>query len=150
MLFLELNGYRFTANEEGATRAIFGLAAGKLDEAAFTSWLRANVTPPRCCFVCGARAFLFWWLLVDSAGPAETRMNENKRPIGVTIIACIYISVGSVGVVYHFRDLLRRAGFGWDAVLVEVSEFLAILFGALMLGAGTGPAGALLRGCYFT
>lgn len=48
VLFLELNGYRFTANEEDATLVIFGLAAGEFDEAAFTSWLRANVTPPRC------------------------------------------------------------------------------------------------------
>jgi death on curing protein len=47
VLFLELNGYRFTATEEDATQAILALASGKLDEAAFTSWLRANVAKPR-------------------------------------------------------------------------------------------------------
>ena len=42
VLFLELNGYRFTASEEDTTQAVFGLAAGTLDEAAFAEWMRAN------------------------------------------------------------------------------------------------------------
>ena len=42
VLFLELNGYRFMALEEDATQAVLSLAAGKLDETAFTAWLRAN------------------------------------------------------------------------------------------------------------
>jgi death-on-curing protein len=42
VLCLELNGFRFTANEEDATQAVMGLAAGTLDEAAYTAWLRAN------------------------------------------------------------------------------------------------------------
>ena len=33
ILFLELNGYRFHASEEGAAQAVLALAAGKLDEA---------------------------------------------------------------------------------------------------------------------
>jgi death on curing protein len=40
VLFLEMNGYRFTASEEEATQAVLGLAAGTLDETAFASWLR--------------------------------------------------------------------------------------------------------------
>jgi death-on-curing protein len=44
VLFLELNGHRFTANEEDATQAVLGLAAGTIDEASFTRWLRANVS----------------------------------------------------------------------------------------------------------
>jgi death-on-curing protein len=43
VLFLELNGYRFTAPEESAAQAILGLAAGTLDEPALAAWLRANV-----------------------------------------------------------------------------------------------------------
>jgi death-on-curing protein len=43
VLFLELNGHRFTATEEDATQAVLGLAAGTIDEASFTRWLRANV-----------------------------------------------------------------------------------------------------------
>ena len=38
-----MNGYRLTANEEDATQAVLGLAAGRLDENAFTAWLRGNV-----------------------------------------------------------------------------------------------------------
>jgi death-on-curing protein len=42
VLFLELNGFTFMAREEDATQAVFGLAGGVLDEAAYTTWLRAN------------------------------------------------------------------------------------------------------------
>ena len=41
-LFLELNGYRFTAAEEDATHAVFELAAGTLEEKEFAAWMRAN------------------------------------------------------------------------------------------------------------
>ena len=47
VLFLEMNGCRFTAAEEDAAQAILSLAAGQLAEPAFASWLRANVTAPR-------------------------------------------------------------------------------------------------------
>lgn len=43
VLFLELNGYRFTATEEAAAQAVLGLAAGTLKEAVFGAWVRANV-----------------------------------------------------------------------------------------------------------
>ncbi len=43
VLFLELNGYRFTAAEEDATQAVLALAAGTMDEAAFAAWMRRNV-----------------------------------------------------------------------------------------------------------
>ena len=43
VLFLELNGYRFTATEENAAQAILELAAGTLDEAGFSAFLRSNV-----------------------------------------------------------------------------------------------------------
>lgn len=42
ILFLELNGYRFTASEEAAAQAIFELAAGTMDEKAFCEFVRAN------------------------------------------------------------------------------------------------------------
>jgi len=42
VLFLELNGLSFIASEADATQAILGLAAGALDETAYTAWLRAN------------------------------------------------------------------------------------------------------------
>lgn len=42
ILFLELNGYRFTASEEDAARAVIELASGKLDEAGYTAFLRGH------------------------------------------------------------------------------------------------------------
>ena len=42
-LFLEMNGYRLIASEEDATRAVLGLAAGTIDEAAFAAWMHANI-----------------------------------------------------------------------------------------------------------
>jgi death-on-curing protein len=42
VLFLELNGYRFTASEEAAAQAVLELAAGKIDETGFCEFMRAN------------------------------------------------------------------------------------------------------------
>lgn len=44
VLFLEINGHRFTATEEDATQAVLGLADRTIDEASFLRWLRANVS----------------------------------------------------------------------------------------------------------
>src|ERR1700737_2536700 len=38
VLFLELNGFDFKASEADATQAVIALAAGTLDEVAFTDW----------------------------------------------------------------------------------------------------------------
>jgi death-on-curing protein len=42
VLYLELNGYRFTASEEAAAQAVLELAAGRMDERGFSEFLRAN------------------------------------------------------------------------------------------------------------
>jgi death on curing protein len=42
VLFLELNGYRFSATEEAAAQAVVELAAGTLDEKGFREFLRAH------------------------------------------------------------------------------------------------------------
>ena len=47
ILFLELNGHRFTATQESAAQAVIELAAGTLDEAGYTSFLRANTKVQR-------------------------------------------------------------------------------------------------------
>ena len=44
VLFLELNGFRLIASESTAADAVFALAAGDLDEAGYTKFLRENVT----------------------------------------------------------------------------------------------------------
>lgn len=47
ILFLELNGYRFTATEEDAAQMVVTLAAGTVDEAAYAAFVRANSTAKR-------------------------------------------------------------------------------------------------------
>jgi len=42
ILFLELNGYRFSASEQDAAQAIMELAAGHLDEQGYSAFLQAN------------------------------------------------------------------------------------------------------------
>ena len=44
ILFLELNGTTFTASEADATQAVFGLAAGDIEEEEFALWLREACT----------------------------------------------------------------------------------------------------------
>lgn len=47
VLFLEMNGYRFTATEEEAARAVMALAAGEIREEGYAAFLRANVRRSR-------------------------------------------------------------------------------------------------------
>ncbi len=42
VLFLELNGWRFTAAEEAAATAVMALAEGRLDEVGYEDFLRRN------------------------------------------------------------------------------------------------------------
>src|ERR1700681_1065711 len=58
-------------------------------------------------------------------------MNSNKRPLAVTIVACVYLAVGVIGFAYHFRELVALQN---QAVWVELTEFLALVCGAFMLG----------------
>ena len=44
-LFLALNGRRLTAPQADATLVVLALAAGDLDEARFSDWLRHNTAP---------------------------------------------------------------------------------------------------------
>jgi death on curing protein len=43
VLFLEINGYSFTASEEDAAGIVMDLAAGAIDEPGFAAWLHGNV-----------------------------------------------------------------------------------------------------------
>jgi hypothetical protein len=57
-------------------------------------------------------------------------MNASKRPISVTLLACLYLAVGAIGFVYHFRELLSLHR---DSFAIEITELLAIVSGAFML-----------------
>ncbi len=45
ILFLELNGYAFTASQEDAANAVLALASGGMDENGYAAFLAANVKP---------------------------------------------------------------------------------------------------------
>jgi len=45
ILFLELNGFAFTASEEEAAQAVLALASGAMGETGYTAFLLANATP---------------------------------------------------------------------------------------------------------
>lgn len=47
VLFLELHGQKFTADEADATQAVMGLAAGTFDEGGYVAWLRENTKRER-------------------------------------------------------------------------------------------------------
>ena len=57
-------------------------------------------------------------------------MNGNKRPISVTILACVYLAVGALGFIVHFRELLARHP---DAVSIELTELAAVVCGAFLM-----------------
>ena len=57
-------------------------------------------------------------------------MNTPRRPVSVTILACVYLVVGAVGFAYHFHELLSLQQ---DGIWAELTELLAIVSGIFML-----------------
>ena len=57
-------------------------------------------------------------------------MSENPRPISITILACIYIAVGIMGLTYHFREIVSLQN---DSLWIALTEVLAIICGVFML-----------------
>lgn len=66
-------------------------------------------------------------------------MNGNPRPLSitrplsVTMLAWLYIAVGTAGFFLHLHELNRGNVFQFDGVWVELTELTAILCGAFML-----------------
>ena len=60
-------------------------------------------------------------------------MTWNRRPLSVTVLAWVYIGVGTIGFVSHFTEIHARNAFQYDGILIEVVEVLAIVCGAFML-----------------
>jgi hypothetical protein len=52
----------------------------------------------------------------------------GKRPVSILILGCVYLLVGSIGLVAHFHDLRHP-----DGPSIELTELLAIVAGAFML-----------------
>lgn len=58
-----------------------------------------------------------------------------KRPLSVTIISCIFIASGVIGLVYHSTDFAKRP-FHYDVVWISLLRLLAIVCGVFMLRGG--------------
>ena len=67
----------------------------------------------------------------DPAG--DGIVNANKRPLSITVLAGVYLAVGTVGFVYHLRPVLAARAVHSDDLMVELSEVLAIVAGVFML-----------------
>ena len=60
-------------------------------------------------------------------------MTWNRRPLSVTILAWVYIGMGTIGFVYHLTEFQATNAFLYDGMLVELIRILAIICGAFML-----------------
>ena len=57
----------------------------------------------------------------------------NKRPISVTVVAALYLMVGTVGFAVHGRDAFARDAFQYEDALIELTELIAIVCGVFLL-----------------
>jgi hypothetical protein len=56
-----------------------------------------------------------------------------RRPLAVTILACIYIAAGTIGFVYHLREFRAAPPILWGLAGVEIVRLLAIVAGVFLL-----------------
>ncbi|MES2222963.1 MAG: hypothetical protein V4587_18580 [Acidobacteriota bacterium] len=57
-------------------------------------------------------------------------MTASPRPISITILACIYIAVGIMGLIYHFHEIIALQQ---DSLWIALTEIVAIVCGVFML-----------------
>jgi len=57
----------------------------------------------------------------------------NKRPLSVTIISCLFIAAGVVGLGYHATELKAQQPFQYDLLWICFVRLLAIIAGEFML-----------------
>ncbi len=54
----------------------------------------------------------------------------TKRPVSITILGWIFIAAGSVGLIYHFRELTP---FSSEALWISLVRLIAIVAGIFLL-----------------
>jgi hypothetical protein len=71
------------------------------------------------------------------AGAAQLTMAAshamNKRPLLVTIISCIFVAAGVVGLAYHATEFNAQHPFQYDVLWICFVRLLAIIAGVFML-----------------
>ncbi len=60
-------------------------------------------------------------------------MNEGKRPVFVTVVACLYIAVGAMGFIAHGWEGWARGDIHWDTLSIEFVELVAVGSGIFLL-----------------
>jgi hypothetical protein len=60
-------------------------------------------------------------------------MTTNSRPISVTLLAWLYIAVGTVAFIAHLQDVHASNMFRYDGIWIEAVEILAIVCGVFLL-----------------
>jgi len=57
----------------------------------------------------------------------------NKRPVTITILACLLIAAGAIGIVYHLSDFSGRRSFESENLWILLVRVLAIIGGVFLL-----------------
>ncbi len=57
----------------------------------------------------------------------------SKRPVTVTILACVLILAGAVGIAYHLSDFSTKHPFEYENVVVLLVRVIAIVSGVFLL-----------------
>jgi hypothetical protein len=57
----------------------------------------------------------------------------KKRPLTVSIVGCLYIAAGAIGLVYHLREFRTSTPFQFEIVWISLLRLLAIVSGIFML-----------------
>jgi hypothetical protein len=57
----------------------------------------------------------------------------NKRPVTVTILACLLIITGVVGIAYHLSDFSRKDLFEYGNLTILIVRVIAIVGGVFLL-----------------
>ncbi|HLH03287.1 MAG TPA: hypothetical protein VKX25_10985 [Bryobacteraceae bacterium] len=60
-------------------------------------------------------------------------MTANPRPLAVTVVAWLYIAVGTIGFIAHLADFVKQHTFGLDALEIEAVETVALVSGIFLL-----------------
>ena len=60
-------------------------------------------------------------------------MTGKQRPLSVTIVAWLYMAVGTIGFFAHLSEFIARRAFHFDAIEIEAVEIVAIVSGVFLL-----------------
>jgi hypothetical protein len=57
----------------------------------------------------------------------------NKRPIPVSVIGCLYVATGAIGLVFHLIAFKPQYPFQYDIVWISLVSLIAIVCGIGLL-----------------